>query len=164
MKLGGKSILIIGAEVGNAVAEDLVKRFDPAEIIIHTSRQQTMDMRVGHLKEMAGPRTLLTGSWGDIFAPHELTHRSRSEINDRNVRLALAEFFLQPSGEAQLRRTTIYELINRHRPHIVIDAVNSASVCTYTEDPHQTCGELLDLARGTGGPRAAEAPKRNCPR
>ncbi|WP_158712371.1 hypothetical protein [Streptomyces sp. NRRL F-5135] len=159
MKLEDKRILIIGAgEVGNAVAEDLVNRSDPAEIIIHTSRQRTMDMRISHLKEMAGPRTLLTGSWGDIFAPYELTRRSRSEINDRNVRLALAEFFLQPSGAAQLRRTTIYELISRHRPHIIIDAVNSASVCTYTEDPHQTYGELLDLARGTGCSRSAEAP------
>ncbi|MFB6395074.1 hypothetical protein AAFH96_18475 [Polymorphospora sp. 2-325] len=118
---------------------------------MHTARRETMARRLRQLSQVGDSTVDLVGSWGDVFAPADLAHRSRTDPADPELRLALANFFLGPPEPGQSRRMKVYRLIDEHRPDIVVDALGSATSCSYASDTQQAQHDLLELANAAAG-------------
>ncbi|WP_229403254.1 hypothetical protein [Micromonospora okii] len=140
-------VLVIGAgEIGTAVGEALLRRLAPTHLAVHTSRPQTLRRRLDHLRSLAGERTELDGSWGDIFSPAALAQVGVDNLTDEH-RWQLARYYCQPSAqEARPDSSHIYQVVQRHRPDVIIDAVTSATSGPRNVLPPASRDELLRAA------------------
>jgi hypothetical protein len=76
----------------------------------------------------------LIPEWGDIFVRRQHRERSREEIVRSDVlRKELVEDIFGELNEEAFANSTLFSLLQRHRPHIVIDCINTATAIAYQE-------------------------------
>lgn len=122
---------IMGEKPGRLVVTSLLRH--EAEEIVHTLRQEYP----GLAKDFFIPW------WGNIFVRHEMKDLSREEIlHDPRLRTHLLEDTLAELTDAVLKRSTIYRLLSKFEPTIVVDCINSATAIAY-QDVFQSAREVL---------------------
>lgn len=107
------------------------------------------------MKELARGREAaaveLLPEWGNLFLREEAKERARRELLARPAdRRSLLEDLFGPLDEGAYRGSALFALLERHRPEIVVDCINTATAIAYQDlcsEPRSACD----------GPRAAEA-------
>ena len=130
MRIQGKKVLILGGYglVGTAVCRELL-RHDPAEIVLHSLRQEEAERARDTLLEEAGSVPLSTAA-GDILG-----------LVDRREALDETWAHLRPLQDEHLSDFQLYRLLAERRPDIVIDCVNTATAIAY-QDVYSTADRL----------------------
>lgn len=127
------TILILGGGgmVGLQVAREAVRELKPSKIVLSALTQREVDEAVPILTAEA-PGVSIVGEAGDIFVPTSLQGKSRAEmINERESFDALfAEIF---SPDADAAGSALYQLIETHKPDIVVDCINTATAISYQD-------------------------------
>ncbi len=146
-----RTYLVLGGAglVGIQVAHRIAAELNPDRIVIASRRESTVAAAVERLQQR-WPGTEIVGEWGDVFLRDEYSRRSRSELlNDPQCREGVFEDLLGPF-EAAFRRSRLAGLIDRYRPDVVVDAVNTATAISYQDVYTASIVAKESIERGGG--------------
>ncbi len=149
METHGSRILILGGSglVGMAIVRQLLP-FRPAAMVICGLTREESEGAIAELRAEAEPQQVeLVAEWGDIFVPQALKDRRRGEIlADAEARALLVDDLYGNAGPDAVERSTLGALLLRHRPQIIIDCINTATVFAY-QNAYASARELREEAR-----------------
>ncbi len=133
MDIHNARVLILGGSglVGMAIARQLLP-YDPATLVISALTRTEAEEATATLRREHTGRGEIVPEWGDVFVPLALKDRRRSDVlADAAAReVLLDELYGDPTAEA-VERSTMGDLLLRHRPTIVVDCINTATIFAY---------------------------------
>jgi len=132
VEIKNKKALVLGGAglVGRAICRQLIMQ-DIDSIIICSLFQQEAEEFTEQL-EKEYPQIKFEAVWGDVFLRWEHKDVSRSDIlNKQDYRDAFLHDILNPLDKKILTGSSIFNLLKTHKPDIVIDAMNTASILAY---------------------------------
>jgi len=133
-----KVILIIGAgQIGEASAIRLMED-NPKVIILHTLTEEESTRAIANVRTgVKNKKTLLRASWGNILVPKDLTYTKRGDLLSSNEKLdELLNYYYANLSNKILENSALYQIIKKWKPNLIIDAVNTATVVGYLDDPY----------------------------
>lgn len=129
----GERLLILGGGgmVGLQVAREAARELQPSLIVLSALTQPEVDAAIGVLRSETKGIDLI-GVSGDIFIPESLRGKSRAEIigNRKWFDELFGEIF---SPEADTTESALYQLIERHKPTVIVDCINTATAISYQD-------------------------------
>ena len=139
MILGGSGL------VGMAIARQVL-RLGPARLVITALTEGEVREGVDTLRPLAGD-TVLESEWGNLFTPAAIKHAGRDTVlDDPDARGMMLDALFGPLSAQAVERDTLGEMILRHRPHIVVDCVNTATAFAY-RNVFKSAAALREAAR-----------------
>lgn len=133
MEITGRTVLMLGGSglVGLVIARRLLP-YRPRRLIVGALGEAEAVVAVEALRgEPAAGETELVPEWGDVFLRESHRARGRSELlSDPGARGELLEDLFGPLDDA-VGRSTLVGLLERHRPAVVIDCINTATAIAY---------------------------------
>ncbi|MGD8781840.1 MAG: short-chain dehydrogenase [Ignavibacteria bacterium] len=137
MDIANKTVLVLGAWglVGNAVTRKLVRE-RPKRIIVTSLKQSETEEHINSLKQEFPnlPEDYFIPWWGNIFVRNEFKDSNRYELlNNPGTRKILLKDVMEEMTEEVLKSSSIYQLLNEHRPDVIIDCINSATGIAYQD-------------------------------
>lgn len=137
MDIRKRKVLVLGGYgmVGMAVLRKLAEE-KPAELIIASMFEREARAAVDQLNtDAAGVKC--TPVWGNIFVRDSLKDLPRDQIlNNPDHRSRLIADVMEPLDDEIMAHSTLHQIISEHKPHIIIDSVNSASGLAYQDVYH----------------------------
>jgi hypothetical protein len=133
MEIRGKRVLVLGGAglVGMAVCRKMFQD-QPEEIILLSLTEKETKDACEQLSKTTDIR--ITPVWGNMFVREELKDLSWNAIfGDPGTRSTFIHDILDDMDEEILRSAYVYKVIDMYRPHIVIDAVNTATGVAYQD-------------------------------
>jgi len=80
------------------------------------------------------PGIAYTPEWGNIFVRTSLKDLSRNELLENSAyRQQLLVDTMEPFTQERFKSAFLHQVISRHKPHIIIDAVNTATALAYQD-------------------------------
>lgn len=151
MELKGVRVLVLGGTgmVGQAVCRELL-RMDPSLVVVgsidEASARQVAEQLRREFPEHTGA---IVPEWGNVFVPESMKDRPWQEIlaDPRCRRMLLEDVLGEFAGErkqAILQRSTLAQVIRRHRPDVIVDCVNTATAVAY-QNIYEAADRLLDF-------------------
>lgn len=134
MNIKGSRILVLGGWglVGVAVCKKLLAA-KPSYLVVLSLREAEARDALRELEPFKG-ETEIVAEWGDIFLQTALKDKARAEIlDDSMMRRAFLDSVFEKPTEDRLKSFFLYHLIEKHRPEIIIDSVNSATGLAYQD-------------------------------
>jgi len=159
MGITGKRVLILGAYglVGYEVARKfLCER--PQSLVLLSLRKAEVDTTIAKLREeFPDSPTELLGEHGNLFVSEELKDVPLSQIkSDPNLRRQFVAGVFDDLVGGRLHGSFLYRVVTTHRPEIVVDAINTATVISY-QNVFEAAADMRDaLARLREGLRQEE--------
>ena len=129
-----KRFLVLGGAglTGFQIARRILSDLRPEEIVIVSLGAEEVDRAVAALQADA-PDVRISGEWGDVFLRGEYARRSRRELlDDDDAREGIFADLLGPIEEAY-ERSELAAIIRRHRPHVIVDSINTATAISYQD-------------------------------
>lgn len=134
MAISGKRALVLGGAglVGQAICRKLIDE-GVGEIVISSLYEHEAKDFAEQLKKEFGSRCpKLKAEWGNVFVREPLKHLSREELlENADHRDTLISDLLQPLNREILTHSAMYHLCSTHKPHLVVDAINTATALSY---------------------------------
>ncbi len=164
----GKTVLIFGGVglVGGAISR-LVLAEKPAKLVVSALRNEREEKNLRALQQEF-PETKIEAEWGNIFVRESLKDLSPDEIRAHPTyrQIYLNDMFAELSGDDEseiLTSSTLYQIVLRHQPQIIIDCINTATAFAYlnvyesaqelratfaqVEEPGSTHADWQEMAR-----------------
>ena len=135
MEIRNKRVMVLGGWglVGMAVCRKILREA-PDELIVASLTEHEAREAVTRLKAESNGDLRVTPYWGNIFVREALQGKARTEIlSDATLRNMLIEDVLDELHEAILERSSLYQVIQRYRPQVIVDCVNSATALAYQD-------------------------------
>ncbi len=154
MELHKKTVLVLGGWglVGSAICRKVMED-TPKRIIVTSLLEWEARDAVAHLREefpKSGRNTFVPW-WGNIFLRHSLKDIGREEIlRDPVKRGLLIDDLLDEFTADVLHRSTVFQLMNKFKPDIVIDCINSATGIAYQDIFHVARETRKAIKKATG--------------
>ncbi len=135
MDIRNKKVLVLGGWglVGNAVVRKIIPE-KPRQIILTSLREHEAKEAITKLREEFPelPDDFFIPWWGNIFVRNEFKDTDRFELlNDDEKRQTLMSDIMDELNDEILEASAIYQLLNKHKPEIIIDCINSATGIAY---------------------------------
>ncbi|MBU2494516.1 MAG: short-chain dehydrogenase [Bacteroidetes bacterium] len=151
MDIKNKKVLVLGGWglVGNAVTRKLVKE-NPRQIIVTSLNKSEVEEHIQQLKiefpDM--PDDFFIGWWGNIFVRNDFKDENRLELlTDPEKRKILMKDTMEEMTGEVLASSSIYQLLEKHKPDIIIDSINSATGIAY-QDIYTTYHRIKTIMEG----------------
>lgn len=137
MDIQNKKVLVLGGWglVGNAVTKKLISE-KPKQIIVTSLRKEEAFEEVNKLKKEYPhlPKNYFVPWWGNILVREEFKDKDRNELlTDAHKRKILMQDTLEELGSEILKSSSLYKLINKHKPQIIVDCINTATGIAYQD-------------------------------
>ncbi|HEX2867088.1 MAG TPA: short-chain dehydrogenase [Ignavibacteriales bacterium] len=137
MDIQSKTVLVLGAWglVGNAVTRKLIPQ-KPRQIILTSLKQSEAEDEVRKLREeFPGlPQDYFVPWWGNIFVRNEFKDADRyALLSDPEKRKTLMRDVMEELDEEILKSSSIYQLVCKYKPDVIIDCINSATGIAYQD-------------------------------
>lgn len=136
MVLGG------GGMVGRAVCRELLKN-RPARIVVCSLHESESNLAIQTLQEEIQRASQLTKDpqqvelipeWGNLFARDSQRHLTGNQaMQTSEGRAAIIEDTLTPMSATVARRFVLYQIVLKYQPHVIIDAMNTATGIAYSD-------------------------------
>lgn len=153
MVITNKSVLVLGGWglVGSAICRKLMEEKPKRIILTSLKESEAKDacetMRREYPK--AG-KNFFVPWWGNIFVRNEFKDLTRDEIlNDGIKRAKFLDDVIDELTDEVLERSALFQLINKYKPDIVIDCINSATAIAY-QDIFQSSRDVMLSLKGNG--------------
>lgn len=137
MAITNETVLVLGGWglVGSAICRRLMLE-KPKQIIITSLKESEAKEACEQMRReypKAG-RNFFVPWWGNIFVRNEFKDLSREEIlSDPAKRLKFMDDVLEELTPEVLERSSLFHLLNKYKPDIVIDCINSATAIAYQD-------------------------------
>ena len=149
MELSGATVMILGGSglVGHAVARRLLDRH-PKSIVIVALTQRETDEASAALRPVAGETAIAT-ECGNVYLPASLARADRATLLDdaANRRLLIEDVYGDLTDEV-IARSFLVQLLERYRPAVVVDCINTATAFAYQDVYHSARALHATAARG----------------
>jgi hypothetical protein len=135
VEIRGQTVLILGGWglVGSAIVRALADE-KPARVVLHSLRREEAGEAVESHARRFPAGVALVPVWGNVFVRWDLRELDRSLLQgDRRHRRALIEDTMAELTQEVLERATLWRLLAEHRPHVVIDCINTATAFAYQD-------------------------------
>ncbi len=162
MVINNKTVLVLGGWglVGSAICRRLMEE-KPKRIILTSlkeseAKEACEQMRSEYPK--AG-RSFFVPWWGNIFVRNEFKDLTREEIlSDTHKRSKFIDDIIDELTPDVLERSALYQLLNKYKPDVVVDCINSATAIAY-QDIFQSSRDVM-LALKNDSPNLRETIER----
>jgi len=134
MDIKDRNILILGGWglVGTAVLRKLGEHRPNSIIILSLKEKEALE--ACQQMEQEFPHIKCIPEWGNIFVREELKDLSRNELMENDVyRGKVLEDTMNAYNQNIAHISFLNKVISRHRPHIIIDTVNTATGLAYQD-------------------------------
>jgi len=154
MDILNKTVLVLGGFglVGSAVARKLIVE-NPKRIIITSLLLSEAEEAVKKLNvefPSQGPDYFIPFG-GDIFVRDEFKNETRqSLLNDPAKRKLLAQDIMEELSSEILKSSSIYKLLKKYKPDIIIDCINTATAIAY-QDVYSTYRSISGAIKNKTG-------------
>ncbi len=119
--------------VGAAISRKILNE-EPSELILASLDESQAKQVCGKLRRDIDNKTRLIPEWGNIFLRDSMQGLSRSEIIENSVnRSLLIEDVLGTLTDDILSRSFLFQLIQKYKPDVVIDSINTATALAYQD-------------------------------
>lgn len=144
MSVTNKKVLILGAgQIGEACALRLISE-SPESIIVHCLTEMEAKLAVTNLRRYSRSKTTLYPSWGNALVSKDLLLVDQKDLITNPVyRKKLLNFYYGYLDKNLIKNSSLYYLLEKWRPDFVIDAINTATVVGYQDDPYSLPRELI---------------------
>lgn len=136
MVLGG------GGMVGRAVCRELLKN-KPGRIVVCSLHEEESRLAIQTLQEELERTSKITQhqdsvelipEWGNLFARDAFKHLTGTQaMQTPEGREAIIEDTLTPMSATVARRFYLYQIVLQYKPHVIIDAMNTATGIAYSD-------------------------------
>ena len=155
MDIQGKTVLVIGGWglVGSAICRRFMTERPERMIVTSLTKAEAMDA-VESLRSdyRDAGRNFFIPWWGNIFVREQLKDMPRETIlASEKYRTMIIEDIVEELSGPVLKRSSLYRLLQKYKPDVVVDCVNSATGIAY-QDIFQVSRELI---RGVKHARAS---------
>lgn len=150
MEIKNKKVMVLGGWglVGMAICRKMLAE-EPEELVVSSLNQAEAEEAIEQLQLHNKGKTRLTPDWGNMFVREAMRNLPRHEILENpQYRNWLIEDILEDLSEDILQRSHLFQTVNRYKPDILIDCVNSATAVAYQDvfrGYYNLKGELLQL-------------------
>ncbi|HVG33838.1 MAG TPA: hypothetical protein VM911_12185 [Pyrinomonadaceae bacterium] len=121
-----------GGMIGKQIALEILRELSPELIVISSLRQEEVEKAASEINEEFHKPPLIT-EWGDVFLRTEYSQKDRSKLlHESRFRDALYDDLFKEIGHAY-SQSELVRLILRHRPHVIIDSINTATGISYQD-------------------------------
>jgi hypothetical protein len=126
--LGGGGL--VGLQVARRIANDL----SPKKIVIASLLEHEVDTAIRELETMFQQKPItFVGEWGDVFVRCEFTDRNRKSLLEKEeIRETLYNDLFGPIDQIY-HASRLVDLILKHQPDVVVDAINTATAISYQD-------------------------------
>ncbi|RMF10210.1 MAG: short-chain dehydrogenase [Candidatus Neomarinimicrobiota bacterium] len=134
MDIRNRRILVLGGWglVGTAILHKLAER-QPEKVIILSLRQSEAE-EACQTMSATYPDIQFVPEWGNIFVRDTLKDLTREELLDNPVhRQTLLDDTMEEFTDEKLGASFLHQVISRHKPHIIIDSINTATALAYQD-------------------------------
>ncbi len=136
------NVLILGSgQIGKEVARRLLEK-EPDLMVIHNLRKEETETCVENFEKIF-KNTKFVKSYGDTFMPYNL-----NKVYDMKEKLEhqdeLINFFYSDLDEEVLKKSTVYQLVAKYNPDIIVDAMNSGTVLGSHFNPDEIKREIAN--------------------
>ncbi len=137
MDISNQRILVIGGSglVGKAVCRKLISHPEqqPAAITITGRSSSKVEKTLDELKKLS-TTTKFSGITGDIFCRSALKDMGRKTIlSEQKTRELYIKDIIAPLNQEIVKESYLYQMIQKERPDIIIDSVNTATALAYQD-------------------------------
>ncbi|MBC8204687.1 short-chain dehydrogenase [bacterium] len=132
MQIKDKKVMIFGGFglVGRAVCREILKN-NPSQLIITSLYQEETEAACAEFPNTDIP---LIPVWGNLFVREEFKDLPRPELmNNPKYRAVLLKDVLEVLDDDTLKNSYLYKVIEKYKPDIIIDCVNSATALAYQD-------------------------------
>ncbi|MBI3195122.1 MAG: short-chain dehydrogenase, partial [Ignavibacteriae bacterium] len=156
MDIKNRTVLVLGGWglVGSAICRKLMGEH-PKRIIVTSLKKEEAENAVAQLyKEFpTAKKHFFIPWWGNIFTRHDFKDANREEllVDDRKRKM-LIDDMLDELDENVLHRSAIFQLLEKYKPDIIIDSINSATAIAYQDIFQSARGVLKEIKQNNGGP------------
>lgn len=131
------TVLVLGAcgQVGLKVCERLLEE-KPAKIVLCDLKREAVEKGIAHLKKNRKKTTTLVGEWGNIFLREQMKEKMLDEVleSEDGTKKIIEDIFLE-IDEERAAKFFLFQIISKHKPDVIIDAINTATALAY-QDPY----------------------------
>ncbi len=155
MDIRNRTVLVLGGWglVGAAICRKLVEERPKRIIVTSLLRPEAEDAVKTLRKEFPQMnKDFFMPWWGNIFLRHSLKDKQRNDVvNDERFRTMLIDDILGEMTDDVFKRSSIFQLLHKLKPDIVVDCINSATAIAY-QDIFQTArGVLSQIKKAKSG-------------
>jgi NAD(P)-dependent dehydrogenase (short-subunit alcohol dehydrogenase family) len=140
MDIQKKTVLVLGGWglVGSAICRKITEEHPKRIIVTSLLESEARDAVATLRREFpAAAKTYFVPWWGNIFVRHSLKDTPRDEIlNNPATRSMLIDDMVDELTSKVLERSSLFQLLIKHKPDIVIDCINSATGIAYQDIFH----------------------------
>jgi hypothetical protein len=137
MDIKGKTVLVLGGWglVGSAICRKFMGKKPRRIIVTSLKKSEAMEAVANLRKEFPGtPKDFFVPWWGNIFVREQLKDTPRTRIlASQKYRTMLFEDTTDELTGPVLQRSSLYRLMQKYKPDIVVDCVNSATAIAYQD-------------------------------
>ncbi len=135
MDIQDKTVLVLGAWglVGNAVTRRIIEE-KPKQIIVTSLKKDEVINYVKSLQKNFPnlPKNYFIPWWGNILVRNAFKDVDRKKLlSDPQKRKILIKDTWEELNDEILKNTALYQLINKYKPDIIIDCINTATGIAY---------------------------------
>lgn len=158
MDIHGKTVLVIGGWglVGSAICRKFMEENPRRIVVTSLNRSEAIEAVEALRHDFPGVgKDFFVPWWGNIFVRDELRDIPRDKIlADEKTRTMIIEDVVDELTGPVLKRSSLYRLMMKFKPEVVVDCVNSATGIAY-QDVFHVSRELLKEIRNA---RETKAP------
>lgn len=138
------TVLILGAgQIGEACALKIMP-FGPKRIVLHSlTKNESLSSKLNIQKHFGGNNTDIQISWGNILVTKELMNVDRKELQTKENRKKLIEYYYAFLSEKLIKRSSLYHIVKKWKPDYIFDGINTATVVGYHDDPYSLPRKII---------------------
>jgi hypothetical protein len=137
MDIKNRKVLVLGGGglVGMAICRKLIIE-QPKQIVVTSLLKSEAEDAVAVLRKEFPKfgKNFFVPWWGNIFVRHVFKDMKREDIIENpSSREMLIDDMLDELKNGVLKRSAIFQLVNKYKPDIIIDCINSATAIAYQD-------------------------------
>ncbi len=147
MDIKNKTILILGGWglVGSAIARKIMEG-NPSKVVLTSLHKNEAEEICEVLSQEFKVKNVFIPFWGNIFTRYEYKDLNRDDIiNDPVKRRKTIEDIVYELDERILKESCIYKLLEKFKPDIIIDCINTATSIAY-QNIYKAYFDILKIA------------------
>lgn len=146
MDIQNKKVLILGGWglVGSATARKIVED-NPKQIILTSLKEGEARHICNVMNKEFKRKNLFVPFWGNIFVRNSFKDTDRKVLlNDKDTRRIMIHDMVDELDDKMLKESTVYNLLQKFRPDIIIDCINTATGIAY-QNIYSSYNDVLNI-------------------
>lgn len=151
MDIKNKKVLILGGWglVGSAIAREIINEKPKQIILTSLKKNEAEDVCKELTKVFKTKKNFFLPWWGNIFVRNEYKDMARDVyLNDDKMRMNMLSDFVYELDDTILKESSIYQMLKKFKPDVVIDCINTATAIAY-QNIYSSYNEVLSIAQSS---------------